>query len=118
MLAQWGLFLATAQVPELGSEPWRIGFHLAAEGITAVALLAAGMAILRGLPWATWVGLVANGMLVYTSIVSPGYFAQLGQWPFVVMFAAVIACAIASIVQLTRGVRGARHSPPAHPTDG
>jgi hypothetical protein len=104
MLAQWALFLATGQVPELFTEPWRIAFHLAAEGATAVALISAAVGLLRGLSWGVWLGLVANGMLVYTAIVSPGYFAQLGQWAFVGMFGIIIACAVVSIVQLVRGI--------------
>ena len=104
MLAQWTVFLATGQVPELVTEPWRIAFHLAAEGATSLALIAAAVGLFRGLAWGVWLSLVANGMLVYTAIVSPGYFAQLGQWAFVGMFGIIIVCALVSILQLARGI--------------
>jgi CHASE2 domain-containing sensor protein len=102
MIVQWAFFILTGQGPELQSEPLRIAFHLAAEGVTAALLIIAGAALLRSRRWARSVGLVALGSLVYTSIVSPGYFAQLGQWPLVTMFAALLASAVACIVALMR----------------
>ena len=38
------------------------------------------------------------GMLLYTVIVSPGYFAEKGQWAFVGMFAVIVLLALVSIV--------------------
>ncbi len=98
MIAQWVLFLATGQVPELETEPLRIRFHLAAEFATAVALLAGGIALLTGQTWSQWFYLLAVGMLLYTVIVSPGYFAEKGQWAFVGMFAVILLLALVSIV--------------------
>jgi hypothetical protein len=37
-------------------------------------------------------------MLLYSVIVSPGYFAQLGQWEFVAMFAILCILTIISTV--------------------
>ncbi len=102
MLAQWTFFLASGSVPEVRTAPIALTFHLVAEGATALALIAAGVGLLRRLPWARILGLVANGMLIYTVIVSPGYFAQNGQWPLVAMFAVLLVLACASIVQLAR----------------
>lgn len=115
MLIQWTFFLAAGQVSELQTEPVALGFHLAAELATASALIASGVMLLRGRPGAPATGLVANGMLIYTVIVSPGYLAQLGQWPLVVMFIVVLGLALASVVQLARGVAssiqtGERHT--------
>jgi hypothetical protein len=98
MIGQWILFLATGQVPELKTEPLRIRFHLAAEFATAIALLTGGLALLTNQAWGRWFYLLAMGMLLYTVIVSPGYFAQKGQWPFVGMFALVLLLALVSIV--------------------
>jgi len=36
-------------------------------------------------------------MLFYTSIVSPGYFAQRGQWGWLGMFAGIIILGLVSI---------------------
>lgn len=41
-------------------------------------------------------------MLLYSVIVSPGYFAQLGQWALVGMFALLLVLAVASIGSLLR----------------
>jgi hypothetical protein len=97
MIGQWLFFLATGQVPELETEPVRIRFHLAAEFMTAIALLASGVALLTGQPWGRWFYLLAAGMLLYTVIVSPGYFAQKGQWAFVGMFAVVLLLALIGV---------------------
>lgn len=102
MLAQWGFFLATGQVPELQTEPWRIAFHLLGEAATAITLIVSGVALLKRRPWARDAAFVALGMLIYTVLVSPGYFAQLGQWPLVVMFAALLVLALVSLHLLRR----------------
>lgn len=47
----------------------------------------AGVALLREMPWGRWLYAIASGMLVYTAIVSPGYFAQEGQPAFLALFA-------------------------------
>jgi hypothetical protein len=97
MIGQWLFFLATGQVPELKTEPLRIVFHLAAEFTTAIALLVGGIALLTGQTWGRWFYLLAMGMLLYTVIVSPGYFAEKGQWAFVGMFAVVLLLTLVSI---------------------
>ncbi len=97
MIGQWLFFLASGQVPELVTEPLRIRFHLAAEFATALALLTGGIALLTHQAWSQWFYPLAIGMLLYTVIVSPGYFAQKGQWPFVGMFAVLLILALVSI---------------------
>jgi len=86
MFGQWALSLATGRVPELQTAPLAIGFHLAAEVLTALALLLSGLAILKKIAWGRTLFLVAGGMVLYSAINSPGYFAQRGQWPIVAMF--------------------------------
>jgi hypothetical protein len=98
MIGQWLFFLATGQVPELETEPLRIRFHLVAEFVTAIALLVGGIALLTNQTWGRCFYLLAMGMLLYTVIVSPGYFAEKGQWAFVGMFAVVLLLALVSIV--------------------
>jgi hypothetical protein len=41
-------------------------------------------------------------MLLYSVIVSPGFFAQQGQWIFVGMFAVLLALALWSMYTLRR----------------
>ena len=98
MIGQWLFFLATGQVPELKTEPLRIRFHLVAEFATAVALLVGGFALLTDQTWGVRFYLLAAGMLLYTVIVSPGYFAEKGQWGFVGMFALLLVLALVSVV--------------------
>lgn len=76
----------------------RIRFHLAAEFVTAIGLLVGGTGLLTGQIWGRQPYLLATGMLLYTVIVSPGYFAQKGKWTFVSMFAVVFVLALVSII--------------------
>ena len=106
MLAQWAFFLATDQVPELQTAPFRIAFHLLGEGVTAIALIVSGIALLRRVPWAPQAAFASLGMLTYTLLVSPGYFAQLGQWALVGMFGGLLLLALVSFALLSRARTG------------
>lgn len=62
------------------TESVRLGFHLAAELVTAIWLVASVAGLLQDRGWGREAGLVAAGLLLYMLIVSPGYFAQSGNW--------------------------------------
>jgi peptidoglycan/LPS O-acetylase OafA/YrhL len=94
MFGQWAMFLLTGNVPELQTEPIRIAFHLAGEFTTAALLIAGGFGLLTLRKWGYHVFLLALGMLLYTIIVSPGYFGQLGQWVFVLLFAVLVVLTV------------------------
>jgi len=98
MIGQWSLSLARNQVPELRTEPIRIKFHIVGELITALASFVGGLGLLLDYSWGLNVFVVAMGMLLYTAIVSPGYFAQKGEWPIMGLFAGVIILALVSLV--------------------
>jgi hypothetical protein len=102
MTGQWSFFLASGSVPEVQSEPIRLAFHLAAEFLTAISLIVAGWAALRAKRWSRTFMLAALGMLVYTVVISPGYFAQQGQWPLVGMFAILLVLTLVSIHRLSK----------------
>ncbi|MBN1452311.1 MAG: hypothetical protein JW963_14950 [Anaerolineales bacterium] len=102
MIAQWTFFIATGSVPELQTEPFRIAFHLAAEFTSALMLIASGIATLKSIAWGKNALLVGLGMVVYSEIVSPGYFAQLGQWALVTMFAVLLFGAIFAVMRLLK----------------
>lgn len=102
MIAQWVFFIGSGSVPELQSEPWRIALHLAAELVTALALIVSGIAALKTIPWGKRALLVGLGMVIYSEIASPGYFAQLGQWPLVAMFAVLLSGAIVAVMNLLK----------------
>ena len=98
MFAQWAFFIAAGEVTELETEPVRISFHLAAEFLTAAVLIVAGMALIKQKDWAFPVYMLALGMLSYTIVVSPGYFAQDGEYVFVGMFVALWILTVAFIL--------------------
>jgi hypothetical protein len=98
MIGQWTLSLVSGQVPELRSEPIRIRFHLAAEFATALALLVSGIGLLAAGAWARDAYILAAGMLLYTIIVSPGYFAQQGKWLMPALFAAILVLVVVTLV--------------------
>jgi hypothetical protein len=100
MIAQWVFFLVTGNVPELQTEPWRIALHLAAEFTAALLLIVSGIATLKYAAWGKTALLVGLGMVIYSEIVSPGYFAQLGQWTLVGMFAVLLFGATFGVMKL------------------
>jgi len=98
MIAQWTGFIIMGRVEELESEPTRIAFHLAAELGTAIALIIGSIGLAKRLGWGYPAFLVSQGMLAYTIIISPGYFAQDGELLFVGMFAVLWVMTIAIVV--------------------
>jgi hypothetical protein len=106
LIGQWLASYLTHQIPELATEPYRIGFHIAGEMLTALLLIAAGVGLLWGWPMAPVVYLVAIGMLIYTAVVSPGYFAQRGQWAWLGIFAVIVGLSLVSAINVARGLMG------------
>lgn len=99
MVGMWSFFIATGQVPEFEQRPAEIAFHLAAELCTAVGLLGFGSAVLAARRWGPPGLLAAFGMLAYTLVVSPGYYAQRGQGAFALMFGVLLAATAVFAVQ-------------------
>lgn len=102
MIIQWMLSILSAGVPEFQSAPWEIVFHLAAELSTAVMLILGGITILKSSTSAKHFLFLGLGMVIYSEIVSPGYFAQRGQWALVIVFAFLLVGAVISAAQLAR----------------
>jgi len=98
MIVQWSLSYISKQIPELETERIRILFHIAAELVTAVSLIGGGVGLLGSWEWGVSVYHGAIGMLLYTAIASPGYFAQKRQWGWLGVFGALIILALASFV--------------------
>jgi peptidoglycan/LPS O-acetylase OafA/YrhL len=90
MIIFWSALVATNQIlPE--QIPWAISFHLAGEFATAILLIISGVGLWKSKGWAKILSPFALGMLLYTVIVSPGYYAQLGNYPMLIMFSILIA---------------------------
>jgi len=106
MIGQWTMSFITKQIPELKTEPIRIWFHIAGEMITSLALILSGIGLTAGWPWAPVLYLVASGMLLYTAIVSPGYFAQQGKWIWAGIFTILILVSVFSIITTAGGLLG------------
>jgi len=100
MIGQWTASYLTQNIPELKTEPIRIAFHIAAELLTALILIISGIALLTGTTWGKNLYLIGLGMLFYTAIVSPGYFAQKGEWAWLGMFSAIIILGLVSLMLL------------------
>jgi hypothetical protein len=97
MILQWSFLLLTGKVSELKTEPVRITFHIVGEMVTALLLIIGGVGLWVHAGWGLFVYLIGGGMLLYTLIVSPGYYAQLRQWPFVIMFVILLLLLLVSL---------------------
>jgi hypothetical protein len=97
MIGQWTALFLSGEIPELETEPYRISFHLAGEGLTAVLLILGGLGLWLSWPWAQPLYLVAGGMLLYTAIVSPGYFVQQGQPIWLAIFLVIVVLSVYSL---------------------
>ena len=102
MFAQWGFLLAKGRVPELQTAPAEIATHLAAEFLTALALILAGLGLLLTTAWSVPLALFAFGMVIYALINSSGYFVQRRDWPPVVMFAILLLLTFVSTLIVIR----------------
>lgn len=108
VLVQWAVFLATGNVPQLDDAPREIAFHLAAEVLLAMVLLTGSVGLLRRCRWARIIYPVGLGMVLYSVVNSPGYFAQRSEWALVAMFMVLLLLSLAAIATL---VRDGRRSP-------
>lgn len=90
MIVMWIMFYCTGEIPELSTKPAEIGLHITGEMITAVLLIIGGYAIFTKRSWGLQVYSVSMGMLLYTLIVSPGYYVQKGEFLFVIMFSVLL----------------------------
>ncbi len=94
MLGMWTMFLATDQVPELSTCFYEIGLHIVPEVATALALIVGGYALFTNKKWGLQAYMFSMGMLLYTLIVSPGYYVQRDNIVMTGMFAVFFVIAI------------------------
>lgn len=96
MVAWWGIEVRGGALRRPDRQPTEIGLHLAAEVATAVALVTGGLLVLTDRSASLL--LVGLGMLLYTSIQSPGYFLARRELPPVVMFGGLAVATVVAIV--------------------
>jgi hypothetical protein len=101
IIGHWTISFFNGRIPELETEPIRIRFHIAAEAVTALMLIIAGVGLWAAAAWGSTLYLLAVGMLFYTVIISPGYFAQQGKWKWVAIFGLLLILAIFSLFLAT-----------------
>ncbi len=97
IIAQWAVSITTGGVPEFRTTPWAIGFHLAAEFFTALMLIAGGIGMMKSTDWGKKILILGLGMVIYSEIASPGYFAEQGQWALVGMFVVLLVGAVLAV---------------------
>jgi len=107
MIGLWTMLLLTSQVPELETSPFSIAFHLVAEIFTAFLLIIGGIMVYRKHLLGEKIYLISVGMLLYTVINSSGYYAQSGDWGFVVMFAILFILTVMIITRFLSIKKGA-----------
>jgi len=90
IIGMWTILYITGSIPEFDTEPMRIGMHLVAEIATGIILILGGYGLLRNKRWGYNIYLISMGMLIYTLLVSPGYYAEKGEFVFVIMFAIML----------------------------
>lgn len=115
IIGWWAVAAATNGIVELNEGRIDILFHIVAELVMAVLLIAAGVSIRRNgrTRPATALSGLALGTLLYSSINSPGYFAERGEWSMVGMFAAIAAATVGAAVLLVTDDGHPGEAPPA-----
>ena len=93
------MLLATDQVPELQTAPYEITLHLIAEFSTAILLIISATLLFIGNKKGHVLINIAYGMLLYTLIVSPGYYLDLGDLPMALVFGGMFILTIVALLQ-------------------
>lgn len=90
ILMIWPVLIVAGEVPEIAAGQRDIWFHIVAEAIAGLLLLAAGWLLRRDRDVrARMVSAFALGALLYTGVNSAGYYAELGEWMPAAMLVAV-----------------------------
>jgi hypothetical protein len=98
MIGMWIMFYYTRGIPELNTKPAEIGLHIIGEMVTAVLLIIGGYALFTKKGWGSQIYSLSMGMLLYTLIVSPGYYVQRGEVPFIIMFSVLFLLSVLFII--------------------
>ncbi len=89
MSGTWTYLLLANQFPEIRTVPLESSYLLAAEGLTAAALIAAGYGVLTRRPWSQSLMLVALGELIYCTVRFAGELGQSGSLQGLAFFSSV-----------------------------
>jgi hypothetical protein len=101
LLGLWGRLLFRSAIPELNAGLPSIRFHIVVELLTAAALLGSAIWLaVADSPTAHLAATASLGAIAYSTINSPGYYADRGNWTVVVMFGALTVIALTAILVL------------------
>jgi peptidoglycan/LPS O-acetylase OafA/YrhL len=98
IIGMWLTFILTGRVPEINTNLGAIILHLIAELLTASLLLLGGYGLITNNKWGLNLNLAALGMLLYTVIMSPGYYLVKGETVFIMMFGILIVLTLIFII--------------------
>ncbi len=90
MIALWVMLIITKQVEEFQNIPYEITMHLCGEFMTAVLLIIASVLIFAKSERGQNMFNIASGALLYTVIVSSGYYMQRNEYSMVIMFTVIL----------------------------
>lgn len=114
MLIVWTVLIATGQ-HDFQTAPYESASLLAAEAVTALALLIGGAALLSRKKWGLSIHLASLGMMLYTSVNSIGVFAQAGVIPASIFFTVLTVVTILLVLMWTMRALRDRQAVPAVP---
>lgn len=104
MVLVWIVYIAIGQLDL--SSPFEAISLLAAEALTALALIAGGIAVLTHRRWGDTLLVASLGMMLYTAVNSIGVFAQAGVIPASVFFAVLTVSTVVVIRSWARRAVG------------
>ncbi len=99
MIGFWGMLVATGKA-ELKERPWDMRYHLTAEFATAALLIISGSGSFLRIGETTILAPLALGMLLYSVINSPGFYAGQRNWPMVAMFGVLTVLTLLALAGL------------------
>ena len=94
MIIMWIVFIISNSVPEIQTKPFELTMHLTAEFITSLSLIIGAIGLLKEKIWADKAYFFSMGMLIYTLIMSSGYFLEKKEIPFFIMFISFLSLSI------------------------
>jgi len=100
MGAWWAIDLSGGALDRPDRSRAEMELHLAAEFLTALALVASGIALLAAGDAAVPFAAAACGMLLYTVIVSPGYFMARREYAPAALFAVLAVLTVGALLVL------------------
>ena len=79
-----------------------IGGSIIVQWTTAALLMISAWGLHKQAAWGRKLALISTGMLFYTALVSPGYFAQQGNWIWLGFFGVILLGGVASVCQVAQ----------------